>query len=575
MFRSLFPCSGVNVLEFCALPGGLPTTVYHDPAKELWIVQRGVDYPGRSIYFVSEGGRDFFEHMETESCESDGARMVRMERLNVHPRHHWFSESLWRAMKRQPPVDLRKKRFVRTGERASLFEEVEGKEVRKSDSLALVALEDVMGVLGEGRYHEFNAHVLRERIAAGDLNAVLAYGLVYRSTGYARIDFPEEHLPEVVERAGREGRALAALCILAGMDDAAASDALHEYGDGWLASAARYYAMPLQILWQRARDGGPEALEAIRALAFDLDNALDYLVELSGFWNAKGAAGALRTVPIEGRRLGPGALKAFAEAGHPDAEGLLRRYDPTPYIDMANRHRHALEISRCDGLSDLGILVRHDNRRALEGLLSLHADGHFAARLMLKKLVEEGFLAGGVLKVVDPAPLAERAGEDPMAVMALYHLHEDGHPGALEILRGLAPVDGLLRLASNDYDAVGAIYFLDKAGNPGISQGIDSVSIEQWKERYHWRGQARIDGREAREVMAILAGLGHEAACRHERVAVPGRAVAAMATQGAVAELRRQGYDVETIAEAPSSIADEGPAARDDDPAGGEGEGIN
>lgn len=546
-----------STASFAALPLGLANAVYHDTSVPIWIAHHGHDYPGQSMYFMSSDGERFHELIQTGVDRAISPRVISFEKTTVI-----LQQGRARYLfARRRRIETNRYRLELGDGEHRFFEETDVGEVLLSGALSLLGDEEALRILEQASYSIYNRQRMADRGRLGGLRLVLACGIGKRWGEYALHSLNEGEAADVVEGASDDERRIAALCILGeSSKHGDLGKVLVQFETSRLAPAARYYKEPMHILWQRAKDGDAEALEAIRLLALDYDEAVRKLLSLYCSRKVAGAREALLTVPIEGRAFYTWMFKDFDDAGHPDAKRILKEMDPKGFIDQVVRQRWVRDIANCSGLNDLGTLVRYGNQGALEGLLNLHADGHYAARLMLKRLVDEEFISKGVLKAVDLTPLEMRAHEDPMAVIALHNLHEDGHPDALKVLEELEPVDGLLAKASTNYNAIGAIYYLDAAGNAAVREGINSVSIEQWRERYNWRGQGKLDAWEARDAMSILARLGNEEACRHEGVAVPRRAMAALKTLQAVEELRAQGHDVKVVASAAPSIAEEGDA---------------
>ncbi len=519
LLANIIPCMQTQLSER-SLVAEPEAEVYQDESAPLWIVQQGADDSGRSLYFVSDDGNCFHELMETGVKRTDCADITNLEAVGACG----F-------------------RFEKGPATSSLFQETDAGDVLISGGLARVEPELARELLTRGAFHMIGASLLLKRIQSGDANAILNYNASRNLRGgpsYGRLQVSDEGLAALIQKSKEDERPLLALCVLAAHYCEPAREALSHYDAARLVDAARYYEAPRRILWERAKKGSEVALQALASAAAQSNSAVADLINLHLVWKVAGVPQSLRAVPIAARDLNPSVLQVFADVGHADAHRLLQDYDPAQYVDAARQNTWAYDVGNCPPVSELGALVRHDNQRAIDGLFGLYAEGHLVAREMIRKLIDEGTLGRSIVTCVDMEPLRSRAPQEPRVVIALSRFHDDGHPQALEMLAGLAPVDGLIDLASTNYDAVVALSLLDRSGNPGIRERIKAVSIEKWQKDYSLRGHSALDGREAREAMSILASLGNAAAREHEGFALPQRRAAALGALLVAAELARE-----------------------------------
>ncbi len=529
----------IPTLQFCRvqLPLVPLPMIYRNPAASLWLVHAGVDLPGRSSYFVSDDGKRFRELMEIANRRTDSAHIIGLEEFRVG-----------------------KFRFEREGERARFVQESDAGEKLIAGALVLLGAEAVKRTIKRGDFHLITGSLVRERSLKGDISAILNEESSRRLRGSTISVSPigGNEVRAIAKAALTDERAFAALAVLAERYNEDALDVLRKFPVERIAVAARHYEGPRHILWERAKEKDVVALEALTTLAMDTDEAIDWLINLYTVWKVPRVAEALSTIRLGGRDLGPGGLQVFADAGHPDAKRLLTGYDPKRLIAQARENTWAYDLMNCPPVRELGILVRHGDQKALDGLIALYREGHLVAREMVKTLIEEKVLRASVIPVIDLRGLKRKAIRDPRAVIALHRFHKDGHPRALEALRSLPSVDRLIELASESYDAVFALLFLHDAGDPRIRGGIDRVSTAKWESEYNLSGHSKVEGREARQAMSILASLGNEAATSYEGVVVPQRFARTVATLRVLSEIEHEGVKVVAFAPPPLSAEREG-----------------
>jgi|GEM_PF-5842893 len=558
----MLPPSPSSLFRHVSNLGTLPrftSAVYHDPIAPLWIVEHGAGRPGRSVYFASRDGQCFQELIEV-GCGVEGARRTtELKRFSISARRN----SLAYLMGGRDPLHIREYRFEREEGGGRLDRrEGEGWDL-ESGALVRLSAEAAAELMRGAAYVVYNRNELRRHELVDFLSGFLAYenARIWNNGWFESWRLERDEVAKVIDGAEVDARSFAALCFLASNYDSAAQDELERYPTEKLADAGLQMAGPRKVVLQRAKAGDLQALEALRVAALTSKDALYDLMRVEG------AGEALRSVPIERRRLPVWMLHCLDEKGHPDVARILMSRDAAPYVRDADRFRGSHEIVNCKPVGDLGTMVRYGNQAALDGLYRLYGDGHLMARLMLRELIDEGVLAKSVLEGnVDIKPLAARASEDALAVIALYKFHNDGHPDALQVLRELAPLQGLLEMAGASYNAVGALYCLDEVGNVRVREGINSVSIERWRERYYWRGHGKLDAMDARGSMHYLALLGHEEAARFEGMEIPKRAAAAKKVLEFASELAEEGRDVKIVFSSPAEpVGEEDEETQGDD----------
>jgi hypothetical protein len=382
-------------------------------------------------------------------------------------------------------------------------------------------------------------------------------------------DISDEGMNSLVEKAREDMRAFLALCASAYHYNRASKEALSQFESNRLLEGARYYDAPARILWERAKSGNSDALEALRILAMDSDVGIRLLTNLHAVWHIADTRNALLTIPIEGRELNPSILKIFAGAGHADARRLLMNYQTEKLTLEARRDRWIQDVINSPAIAGLGILIRYGNRMALDNLFRLYEEGNLAARAMFNMLIDEGVInRSSVIGNVNLDSLESDAAENPRAVIALFQFHQDGHPHALRILRNIKSIDHLVKMAGESYDAVCAITILYRAGDHRVSQQINIVPITKWETEYSWRGHAKMEGREARHAMSMLASLGNKAAARHKGIALPQSHGATIAM---IEALAKDGDNIQILIaghppiDTPDSLTDRDPSLLDED----------
>ncbi len=493
-----------------------------------------------SLYFAGTGNGRFYELMETGISTRGTTRLVSLEALGVGPLQFELEDGtgalydaggalIAGALGRIDPKD--------------------GLAIIQEADLRLKQAKKKARTIGSASspFVLMDKPTLREKACQGDPNAIMALfnRPSYRWSGIDISkfpDIPEAMLGELGKMAMHDDRSYFAICALATVYNCIALSFLRNETDHRrLALGAQFYQAPLDRLWGLAKEGDAVALATIHGLALvHGGEAVQSLLNLFSVWKVPGAGAALQTLPIEGRGFIPTSLKIFADAGHPDATRLLRDEPVASYVAGAAKNNCATIVLQCPEVRDLVVLADSGNSGAVTGLLELFAAGHMPAREAVRQFQKSGHPGFGpeVIARIDLSSLAARAATEPRVVIALYNFFTEHDRFEASVILKNLPVGHLLELAATHYDAIGAIYFLDQIGNGKIREGIHEVNIEQWRRDYNCGGHAKREGFEARDAMRILAELGHEEACRHERIAIPKRAARALATLEVVAAMQ-------------------------------------
>jgi len=523
------------------------SSVFYSPASSLWMAQIGTDWHGQSIYFTSNDGKTFRELMETNR-QTGPAHIVELEATNVGKFY-----------------------FRKEAREAALSHKTDTAELLVAGAMSRLETKRAEEILIGGAFYLIDRNFLFDRMRTGDVNAILNYhrSQKFRGFHWNAPDISDEGMNSLVEKAREDMRAFLALCASACHYNRASKEALSQFESNRLLEGARYYDAPARILWERAKSGNSDALEALRILAMDSDVGIRLLTNLHAVWHIADTRNALLTIPIEGRELNPSILKIFAGAGHADARRLLMNYQTEKLTLEARRDRWIQDVINSPAIAGLGILIRYGNRMALDNLFRLYEEGNLAARAMFNMLIDEGVInRSSVIGNVNLDSLESDAAENPRAVIALFQFHQDGHPHALRILRNIKSIDHLVKMAGESYDAVCAITILYRAGDHRVSQQINIVPITKWETEYSWRGHAKMEGREARHAMSMLASLGNKAAARHKGIALPQSHGATIAM---IEALAKDGDNIQILIaghppiDTPDSLTDRDPSLLDED----------
>lgn len=507
------------------IPEHSSALLYHDPRASIWIMRLELPRFREPLFLGGNDGELFLELLDHGTVFRAGVLVTGLE-----------------------VVDTTDLRLEVEGDKGRLFRVEGSADTLIAGALALVRQDDLGRILKEPRFYQIGrlTRTLEQRYSDGDPDAILAYAKTAEYPDMLSRIAPDKM--EALGHAARENdRALFALCIFADKYHSNASRVLGQLGNRRLEPVARRSKSAVHVLWERAKEGNREALGIMGRLAVDVEHALIMLLNLYSVWGLKGVDEILHRMPIERMETSPHQLDLFVKAGHPSAGERLAAMSPQRYVDEARKNTWARDVINCNPVYQLGVMVRYGNAQALEGLLELYAEGHLPAREMVNELMHKGVIEIGIIQRVDLTRLAEKAVTNPRIVIAIDGFRRDGHVAAETILRDLEPIDELARSASSEYEAVVALSILDRAGNFRVRPRINNVSIEKWRKEYNYRGHAKIEGREARDAMAILAGLGHEGAARHEGIEMPRRAMRTLAAAQAVAQLRKEGVEVEVV----------------------------